>query len=71
MHANGTTNRMTAATPEAKAPEPVAVTAPPAWFRWAYAGALAGGILILPAVGLFAAVYLALIYRIFRLAAGL
>lgn len=44
---------------------------PPAWFQWAYAGAVVGGLLTLPALGLFAAAYLGLMYRAFKLSAGL
>lgn len=68
MHLNGTTRVVNA---EPAAPPAPAVAAPPAWFRWAYAGALVGGLVALPAIGLFGAAYLGLLYRVFRSSAGL
>lgn len=71
MHANGHPRLVNAPeTPTAEA-APAPAPAPPAWFQWAYAGALAGGLVALPALGLGTAAYLGLLYRVFKTSAGL
>jgi hypothetical protein len=52
-------------------PAEAAPSAPPPWFRWAYLGLLAGGLLSLPLLVVLAAGVLGLGFRVFMRAAGL